>query len=71
MLRALRCVDQVVISREDIPYGVIRQIRPNIYAKGKEYKGRLPEQKLVEELGGQVVFTDTIVFSSTALLGWL
>jgi len=71
MLRALRCVDQVVIYREPIPYGVIRQVRPNIYAKGKEYEGRLPEQKLVEELGGRVVFTDTVVYSSTALLGWL
>lgn len=71
MLRALRCVDDVMLYREKIPYGVIRALRPQIYAKGREYEGRLPEQALVEELGGRVVFTDTVVFSSTALLGWL
>lgn len=71
MLMALRCVDEVIISREAIPYEVIRAVKPDIYAKGKEYDGRLPEQSLVEELGGRVVFTDTEVYSSTALLGWL
>lgn len=71
MLKALRCVDQVIISREEIPYEVIRAVRPNVYVKGKEYEGRLPEQDLVEELGGRVAFTDTVVYSSTALLGWL
>lgn len=45
----------------------IRMVRPHIYVKGAEYKGRLPEQKLVESLGGRVVFTDGPVFSSTAL----
>lgn len=71
MLRALRCVDDVMISREAIPYSIIREVRPTIYAKGIEYRDRLPEQRLVEELGGRVAFTDTVVFSSTALLGWL
>jgi len=50
---------------------VIRALRPAVYAKGKEYAGRLPEQALVESLGGQVVFTDTPKFSSSALVGLL
>lgn len=71
ILRALRCVDDVILSHEAIPYGIIQAVRPDVYAKGKEYEGKLPEQKLVEELGGRVVFTDTVVYSSTALLGWI
>ena len=72
VLRAMTsCVDDVIISHEPIPYGIIQAVRPDVYAKGKEYEGRLPEQGLVEELGGRVVFTDTVVFSSSALLGWI
>lgn len=71
VLAEQRCVDRVIISREPVPLSVIREVRPSIYAKGKEYRGRLPEQGLVEEIGGRVEFTDTVVYSSTALLGWL
>ena len=71
MLAALRCVDHVIVSREAVPSRIILEYKPAIYAKGKEYEGRLPEQALVESYGGIVVFTDTVKFSSTALLGWL
>ena len=50
---------------------LIGEARPDIYVKGKEYEGRLPEYGYIEALGARVVFTDTIVFSSTQLLGWL
>lgn len=71
MLEALRCVDEVIISEAPTPHAIIDRIRPDIYAKGAEYRGKLPEQEFVESYGGKVAFTDTIVFSSTALLGWL
>jgi rfaE bifunctional protein nucleotidyltransferase chain/domain len=71
VLRELRCVDEVIISSEPVPLAVIQAVRPQIYAKGREYAGRLAEQALVESLGGRAAFTDTAVFSSTALLGWL
>lgn len=45
----------------------ILSVRPSVYVKGREYEGRLPEQELVERLGGRVVFTDGPVFSSSAL----
>lgn len=67
MLKSLRCVDQVVASHCKTPEKMIKRWRPHIYVKGDEYKGRLPEQKLVEELGGRVVFTNEVVYSSTAL----
>lgn len=71
MLLALRCVDDVIVSEEAVPESVIRAVRPTVYAKGSEYRSRLPEQQLVESLGGRVEFTDTEVYSSTRLLGWL
>jgi hypothetical protein len=44
-------------------------VKPNIYVKGKEYDGLLPEQTFAESLGARVVFLDTKpVYSSTRLL---
>jgi rfaE bifunctional protein nucleotidyltransferase chain/domain len=71
MLRSLRCVDEVIVSDAPTPHALIDRIRPNIYAKGKEYVGKLPEQSFIEGYGGRVLFTDTVVYSSTKLLGWL
>lgn len=65
MLLEWRCVDAVIIYRESVPFDVIRQVRPTVYVKGKEYEGRLPEQALVEELGGRVEFTNAPTWSST------
>jgi len=68
LLRALRVVDRVIVYREEIPFGLIDLMRPEVYVKGKEYEGRLPEQELVEYYGGKVVFADTPVYSSTKLV---
>lgn len=66
MVYALKCVDDVAIV--DTAEDAIRIIKPDIYTKGKEYEGRLPEQEQVESCGGQVVFIDTPKYSSTDLL---
>jgi rfaE bifunctional protein nucleotidyltransferase chain/domain len=71
MLWALRFVDRVILSDAPTPEQVIREVRPNIYVKHVEYRGKLPEQALVEELGGRVVFAETPKFSSTELMGRL
>ena len=68
VLMGQRAVSGVFMSDAARPDDVIRQLQPQIYAKGIEYQGRLPEQALVESLGGRVVFTDTPKFSSTALV---
>ena len=59
MLRALRMVDMVICSDDFTPDAVIRYVRPAVYVKGKEYEGMLPEQELVESLGGEVKFIET------------
>lgn len=55
MIRALAIVDDVIPAKS--AEAVIRAIRPHVYAKGLEYRGRLQEQKLVESLGGCVMYT--------------
>lgn len=66
MVRALRCVNRV--TSHDYAEEAIRRIKPDIYVKGKEYEGRLPEQGLVEVLGGKVVFVDLPTYSSTEIM---
>ena len=67
MLKALRCVDSVVYCTNAIE--AIELVRPKIYVKGAEYAGKLPEAKLCDELGIQVVCLNTQpVYSSTDIL---
>jgi rfaE bifunctional protein nucleotidyltransferase chain/domain len=66
MLRELRCVDDVAIVKNAVE--AILTIRPDIYVKGAEYRGKLPEQEHIESYGGRVVFTDELTLSSTQLL---
>lgn len=66
MLMALSFVDMAIPAGS--AHQAILSVEPDIYVKGKEYEGKLPEQGLVESLGGRVVFTDGPVYSSTKLL---
>jgi len=55
ILRALDCVDQVVVFDKDTPKGLIEALKPNILAKGADY--RLEEvvgREIVESYGGEV-----------------
>jgi rfaE bifunctional protein nucleotidyltransferase chain/domain len=72
-LRALSCVDEVIInpSRDAVP--VISQVKPAIYVKGADYKedagaGLAIERMAVEAVGGKIVFTDSEKFSSSKIL---
>ncbi len=71
VLRALAFVDDVKIVHDYGPETLIASIKPHVYCKGHEYKGKLQEQGLVEAYGGRVVFTYHEVASkikSTSLL---
>ena len=65
MIQSLRCVDEVCLSFNSGAEKAIDLIRPDIYCKGIEYKGRLPEQKYCEDRGIKVVFTDQDGWSSS------
>lgn len=38
LLQSLEFVDEVIIFEEDTPYGLIKQIKPDIIVKGGDYK---------------------------------
>jgi D-beta-D-heptose 7-phosphate kinase/D-beta-D-heptose 1-phosphate adenosyltransferase len=56
LLEALPCVDHVVVFDEDTPEALIRRVEPDLHVKGGDHADeRLPEESVVEELGGEVV----------------
>ena len=56
MLAALECVDYVTFFGETTPRNIIREILPDVLAKGGDYrKEQMPGWKIVEENGGHVV----------------
>ncbi len=75
-LAALACVDYVLLIEAPTAFEVVDVVQPDYYVKGKEYAnfqddvtGNIDkEAALVRSYGGDVYFTDGVVFSSTKLL---
>ena len=73
-LAAFEFVNAVTIAPADTALEVIKAVKPDIYVKGHEYAvSRDPrfikEKKLLESLGGKVVFSSgDVVFSSSELI---
>lgn len=75
-LAALREVDFVAISRYPTAVDVIRQLRPDVYAKGPDYKeaaaditgGITHEEQAATDVGGRIFFTRGETFSSSHLI---
>ncbi len=56
MLAALECVDYVTFFGEDTPHNILREILPDVLAKGGDYrKGQIVGREIVEGNGGKVV----------------
>jgi len=49
---------------------VLRELRPRYYAKGADWRDRLPDEEVATcvEHGIEIVYLDTVLASSTALL---
>ena len=58
LLLGLETVDYVIIFGEDTPEGLIREIRPDVLVKGKDWESKQPVagQRFVESYGGRVAF---------------
>lgn len=66
---ALQCVDYVAINHSVNAVELIHKIKPHIYAKGNEYKGKNhSEFDAVRYFGGKVKFTNTPEFHTTDLI---
>lgn len=68
LLRALRCVDEVVLVSSSLE--ALKLIRPNYFAKGAEYVGNIQPDDIefCKRHDIKIVFTNEQVYSSTKLL---
>jgi rfaE bifunctional protein kinase chain/domain/rfaE bifunctional protein nucleotidyltransferase chain/domain len=75
-IAALDCVDYVAINRWPTATEAIEHLKPDFYVKGSDYRiaetdqtgGIVHEERAVKAVGGQLVFTDDITFSSSSLI---
>jgi rfaE bifunctional protein nucleotidyltransferase chain/domain len=69
VLGALGCVDAVVVFDEDDPARALETIRPDVWAKGGDYRGvELPEAAVLSRWGGRVVLLPYVDGRSTTRL---
>lgn len=75
-LSALADIDYVVLNDSPDAISAIQRIRPTLYVKGSEYAdhtadvtGKISEEAAaVERCGGNIFYTNDVVFSSSSLL---
>lgn len=72
-MERMRTIDELKCVNAVIGFShykeAIQAVCPDIYVKGVEYYGKLPEQELVESLGGVVKFIDSQPrYSSTKII---
>lgn len=75
-IAALDCVDYVAINKWPTSVETIKILKPDIYAKGSEYRdahkdytGKITEEEAaVKAVGGEIAFTEDITFSSSSLI---
>lgn len=72
-LRALSCVDEVIINDNEGAWDLIHKIKPAFYVKGVDYVGvnsdGLEKERIaIKAVGGQIKFTGTRKWSSSALI---
>jgi cytidyltransferase-like protein len=69
IIDSIRYIDYTHASRTTTEE-VLRRLEPRYYLKGADWRGRLPEREVAvcEECGIEVVYLDTVVGSSSAIL---
>ena len=66
VLRALSCVDAVMVFSGDSPTQVLSELQPEIFVKGIEYRGRqIPEIAALRRWGGRVEYAPILGDRST------
>lgn len=75
-IASLECVDYVAINKWPTATETIKLLKTNFYAKGSDYsnpqddftKGIIEEKDAIYSVGGELIFTDEITFSSSTLI---
>ncbi|MCX5805052.1 MAG: PfkB family carbohydrate kinase [Proteobacteria bacterium] len=76
MVASLHFADYVAINKWPTAVETIRLLKPDIYARGADFKNRPPdnsgnsrkEEEAIREVGGNLAYTDDVHFSSTDLI---
>src|SRR5262245_20757123 len=75
MLASLACIDYVALNQWPTAVETIQLLRPDFFVKGSEFKGGndvtgaiTVEENAVKAAGGQMVYTEDVVFSSSTLI---
>jgi len=73
LIASIGCVDYVAINDDEFAINAILSIKPNLYVKGTEYNGLVDdaisdEENAVNSVGGKLVFTDDITYSSSNII---
>jgi rfaE bifunctional protein nucleotidyltransferase chain/domain len=69
LLASLQCVDAVLVFDEDTPEVAIRQLQPDLWVKGGDYReSDLPEASLLSRWGGSVMTVPYHLGRSTSRL---
>lgn len=65
-LASLTDIDYIVSFNEATPENLIKKIKPDIFVKGSDWRGKkLPESGIIKSYGGQIVFMPLLVKTST------
>ncbi len=74
-IASLSAVDYVAINRWPTAVDTIHLLRPHLFAKGSEFRnlqdtiGHVSQEgEAIRSIGGEIVFTEDIVYSSSALI---
>ena len=66
ILASLECVDFVCLFDEDTPVELLKVLKPDVHAKGGDYKpSDLAETPVVESMGGRLAIIDLVQGRST------
>lgn len=61
VLSGLESVDYICFFNELTPCNVLRNIKPEIFAKGGDYQGKdIPEMNVLETYGGQIQYLNIV-----------
>ncbi len=61
VIAGLECVDYVCIFDECTPCNAIAELKPDIFIKGGDYKGKqIPEMDVLSEYGGKVEYVSMV-----------
>ena len=76
VISSFECVDAVFVNNFQTPINLINSVKPNVYFKGPDYKNIhkdktkniIKEIKSIKSVGGKVMFSKDMTFSSSNLI---